>query len=275
MNFENNKILVLTGNNVLFRLMNEEEPVIYLERGWFVIPVSGARCQQPSDSLSPPLVALPINFLSSIPLPTYVPIESQYGFHQAYAVTGQFNQEPISVQATESWPEYPPSNAGGACYSQYAQATDTNIWAMEQYNGDSCQLNGLNLSTIMVIILVNVGSPHCDQELELNWGNEARENKRIEENLDAERQALSQTAAETVELEPKTDKEGETENGKYLCRECRKEFGRDADLKRHKRTAKPHRLSREFQCICSISFSRVDALKVLIISLIVCVLISL
>ena len=241
--------------------------MMYLETGWFVIPVSDARYQQPSDSLIPPLVALPINFLA---LPAYMPIESEYAFNQTSAVTGQFDQTPISVQATESWPEYPLSSAGSTCYSEYAQGTDTNnIWNMDQYNGDFCQLNCLNISPIMVIILVNIESPHCDQEIP---NGVAESSKTVQGNEDVERIAPSQTAVEMVEPETKTDNEGETENGKYLCQECQKEFGRDADLKRHKRTAKPHRLSREFQCICSISFSRVDALKV-IISIIVCVLI--
>ena len=128
--------------------MNEEESLIYLERGWFVIPVSGSGYQQPADSPIP-LVALPINFLTSIPLPTYVPIESQYAIPQTYAATGQFNQTPISVQATESWPQYNPSNAGGACYNEYAQDINTNIWDMGQFNGDLCQVNGLNLSPII------------------------------------------------------------------------------------------------------------------------------
>ena len=242
--------------------------MIYLERGWFFIPVSGARYQQPSDSPIPPLVALPINFLASIPVPTYVPIESQSAFHQTYALTGQVNQTPISVQATEPWPDHTPSNAGEGCYSEYAPIYDTNIWGMDQFNGESCQLNGLNMSLIMVIITVNVQSSNCDQGL--NLGHESGENNGIETNWDAEQQAPSQTAIETVEPETKAHSEG---NSKYLCQECGKEFGRDADLKRHKRTAKPHRLSREFKCICSISFSRVDALKVIIISIIVCILI--
>ena len=121
----------------------------------------------------------------------------------------------------------------------------------------------------MVIILENVQPPHCDQE-QLNWGDESSENKRVEENWDAEHQEPSQTSIDMMEPTTKPEDEGETENSKYLCQECGKEFGRDADLKRHKRTAKPHRLSREFQCICSISFSRVDALKVVIILIIVC-----
>jgi hypothetical protein len=253
--------------------MNEDERVIYLERGWFVIPVPDGRYQQPSDSSAPPLVALPINFLASIPLPTYVPIESQSAFQPTYTATDQFNQPPISVQATEPWPEYLTSNTGSGCYSQFTQTTDPNIWAMDQYNGDSCQLNGSSLSPIMVTILVNVESLHCDQEL--NWENEAGENKRSEQNWDTGLQVSSQTAVELVEPGKTAANEGEPENSKYLCRECGKEFGRDADLKRHKRTAKPHRLSREFQCICSISFSRVDALKVIINSVIFFVLISL
>ena len=58
-----------------------------------------------------------------------------------------------------------------------------------------------------------------------------------------------------------------------MCQECKKQFGRDADLKRPKRTAKPHRLLREFQSIYM--FSRMDALKIVIISIIVFVLIFL
>jgi hypothetical protein len=254
--------------------MNEEENVVYVERGWFVIPVSSAQYQPPSDSPVPPLVALPVNFLASIPLPTYVPIDPQYDFQQTYAGTDQFSQTPISVQAMESWTEYPPANANGACYSEFAQTTNTNIWDIDQYNRDSCQLNGLSLFPTIGNHLVNIESSHCNQE-ELNWGNENKENTRIEENWDAERQIPSQTTVDTAEQETKAENEGDTDNGKYLCQECRKEFGRDADLKRHKRTAKPHRLSREFQCICSISFSRVDALKVVIILIIASVLISL
>lgn len=247
--------------------MNEDEYcVVYLDGGWFVIPVSGARYQQPCDSPIPPLVTLPINLLPSIPLPTYVSVDA---FHQTYAVTSRFSQTPIFLQVTESCPVYPLSNADG--YNQYAQAIYSNIWDMNQHNGDSCQLNSLNLSSIMVIILVNIESPQCNQE-DMNWGDDRGENKTFEENWNGEPQALSQPAVELVE--PKGDNEGETQSGTYFCQECRKKFGRDADLKRHEKTAKPHRLLKEFRCSCSISFSRIDALKVVIISVIVCILIS-
>ena len=52
------------------------------------------------------------------------------------------------------------------------------------------------------------------------------------------------------------------EEEKRVCETCGKGFSRIADLKRHERFAKPHRKAKEFQCVCSEQFSRLDSLRV-------------
>jgi hypothetical protein len=64
------------------------------------------------------------------------------------------------------------------------------------------------------------------------------------------------------------ESEGESDNevakmdeGKWTCEACNEAFGRDADLRRHLKTAEPHRPFKAFSCACNKAFSRSDALK--------------
>ena len=83
--------------------------------------------------------------------------------------------------------------------------------------------------------------------------------------VDNPTQADNQKAVEKMKsLNKRSNTDLRVQGDRWRCEECRKDFRRLAELKRHKRFARRHRLSKEYVCAgCKRQFCRSDSMKVL------------